>query len=105
VEGKPALVSAGAEGIVRLWSPDDGRPLVSLAGHTGAVTGVCTMPYAGREIVVSTGLDRTVRLWDPATGQALRTIPVHHPALSCVHVGGTLVVGLDQGLLALAINA
>ncbi|HEV7709028.1 MAG TPA: hypothetical protein VGP16_12600, partial [Asanoa sp.] len=69
---------------------------------TAAVTGVCALPAGdGRELVVSTSLDRTVRIWDPVTGDCVRTIPVHHRALACAAVAGTLVVGLDRGLLAL----
>ncbi|MEV4707926.1 trypsin-like peptidase domain-containing protein [Actinoplanes sp. NPDC049316] len=104
VAGEPVLVSAGADGVLRLWDPRDGRPLAELAGHSASVTGVCTLAYGGRDILVSTSLDRTVRLWDPGGPRLLRSIPVYHPALSCRFVDGTLVVGLAQGLLALAVS-
>ncbi|SNT38362.1 WD40 repeat [Asanoa hainanensis] len=98
------LVSGGADGTVRLWHPADGRPHHVLAGHTAAVTGVCALPVGpGRQLVASTSLDRTVRLWDPATGRCVRAIPVHHRALSCAYAAGTLVIGLDRGLLGLAV--
>ncbi|MET8040334.1 WD40 repeat domain-containing protein [Micromonospora sp. NPDC005215] len=103
VHADTMLVSGGADGTIRLWDPADGRPVASLSGHTDAVTAVQPMPYRGREIVVSTSLDRTVRLWDPQTHRLLRSVPVRHPALTCHFVAGTLVVGLEHGLLALAI--
>ncbi|MEV0716854.1 trypsin-like peptidase domain-containing protein [Asanoa sp. NPDC050611] len=102
VDGRELLVSGGADGTVRLWHPADGRPHHVLGGHTAAVTGVCAVPGGGgRELVASTSLDRTVRIWDPATGRRVRAVPVHHRALSCAYAGGTLVVGLDRGLLGL----
>ena len=97
------LASAGADGIIRLWEPENGRPRGALTGHVGEVTDICALPYGDREILASVGADRTVRLWDPDTSRVLRSIPVHHPALSCHFVAGRLVIGLSQGLLALSI--
>jgi WD40 repeat protein len=97
------IASAGADGFIRLWEPADGRPHAALVGHVGEVNGICAVPFGDREILASVGADRTVRLWDPGTGRMLQVIPVHHPALSCHFVAGRLVVGLSQGLLALAI--
>lgn len=97
------LVSAGADRTITLWDPATGRPEATLTGHEREVTGVCPMRYAGRDVIVSTSLDRTVRLWDPDTGRLLRVIQVYHPALSCLVVGDTLIVGLNHGLLALQI--
>jgi WD40 repeat protein len=104
VEGRTVLVSASADRHIGLWNCADGRRLMVLSGHTAPVTGVCAVPVRGRELLASTSLDRTVRLWDPLTARAVLTIPVHHQALACCYVGDTLVLGLDQGLLALAIR-
>jgi WD40 repeat protein len=104
VDGRSVLVSASADRHIGLWGCEDGRRLMVLSGHTAPVTGVCPVPVRGRELLASTSLDRTVRLWDPLTARAVLTIPVHHQALACCYVGDTLVLGLDQGLLALAIR-
>ena len=104
VDGRAVLVSASADRTIGLWSSDDGRRLMVLAGHSASVTGVCAVPAGDRELLASTSLDRTVRLWDPRTARALLTIPVHHQALACCFVADTLVLGLDRGLLALAIR-
>ncbi|GAA1886303.1 trypsin-like peptidase domain-containing protein [Asanoa iriomotensis] len=104
IDDRQLLVSGGADGTVRLWHPADGRPHHVLGGHTAAVTGVCAVPVGGgRELVASASLDRTVRIWDPVTGRRVRAIPVHHRALSCAYTAGILVVGLDRGLLGLAV--
>ncbi|WP_127502361.1 trypsin-like peptidase domain-containing protein [Actinoplanes solisilvae] len=100
----PLLASAGADSVIRLWDPEDGRPHDPLLGHVGEVKGLCAVPSAGGELLASVGADRTVRLWDPATGRMLRAIPVHHPALSCHFVAGRLIVGLSEGLIALAVD-
>jgi WD40 repeat protein len=68
------------------------------------VTGLSLVQVGGRDLFASTSRDRTVRIWDPMTGRMVRTIPVYHPALACCTVDDTLLVGLDQGLLALAIT-
>lgn len=96
------LASAGAGRNIGLWSCADGRRLSVLSGHRAAVTGVCPVQFRGRQLLASTSLDRTVRLWDLRTGRAVLTIPVYHQALCCCYVAETLIVGLDQGLLALA---
>ncbi|WP_371872293.1 hypothetical protein [Phytohabitans houttuyneae] len=104
VSGREVLVSAGADRVIRLWDTERGQPLLGLTGHTKAVTGICPVPYGDRQILASTSLDRTVRLWDPRTGRVIRSIPVHHRALACRWVDGALVLGLERGLLALAVN-
>lgn len=100
----PLLASACADGEIKLWEASTGRPRGTLSGHSRAVTALCTMPWGAREIIVSASQDRTVRLWNPSTARVLRTIPVHHPALSCHLIANTLLIGLDQGLLALAVE-
>jgi WD40 repeat protein len=104
VDGRELLVSAGADRTITVWAPETGRPEATLLGHERDVTGVCRMRCADRDVIVSTSLDRTVRLWDPETGRLIRIIQVYHPALSCLMVDDTLIVGLNHGLLALQIT-
>nr|WP_296069877.1 trypsin-like peptidase domain-containing protein [uncultured Actinoplanes sp.] len=104
VGGRRVLASAGADRNIGLWSCLDGRRLNVLTGHSAEVTGVCAVRVGERELVASTSLDRTIRLWDPRTGRAVRTIPVYHQALCCAWVDQTLVVGLDQGMIALTLR-
>jgi WD40 repeat protein len=101
--GREVLVSAGADRVIQLWDPSTGRRLAGLTGHTAPVTGVCPLSTGGRDLLISTSHDRTVRIWDPVTGRTVRVIPVHDKALACDYVAGTLVIGLDHGLLALTI--
>jgi eukaryotic-like serine/threonine-protein kinase len=73
-DGK-TLATAGKDGTVRLWDPQNGTNRVTLLGHTDEVNWVSFSPD-GR-ILATTGNDRTVRLWDAATGQ-LKSILSNH---------------------------
>lgn len=105
VADRPALASASADHTIRLWDAERGQPIHWLTGHTGPVTGLSLVQVGGRDLLASTSHDRTVRVWDPPTARAVRTIPVLHPALACCTVDDTLLIGLDQGLLALTITS
>ncbi|MFK3980824.1 trypsin-like peptidase domain-containing protein [Micromonospora sp. NPDC050397] len=103
VAGRPTLVSASADNTIRMWDVEQGQPVRWFIGHSAAVTGLSLVRIGGRDLLASTSRDRTVRIWDPMTGRMVLRIPVYHPALACCTVGDTLLVGLDQGLLALTI--
>ena len=69
VDGRDLLVSAGADGTVRIWDPATGQQHTMLQSHQSAVRAVCPLNVNGRNLLASAGADRTVRIWDPATGQ------------------------------------
>jgi WD40 repeat protein len=65
-DGKQILTAA-ADGSVRLWAADTGAPLRTIAAHPEGELDAAWTP-AG--LVVSAGSDGMVKLWDPATGAA-----------------------------------
>jgi WD40 repeat protein len=104
VDGRHLLASASDDHTVLLWEPESGSRVWALHGHTGPVTGLCAVPAGKRHLLASTSADRTVRLWDPATGTVQLTIPIYHRALTCWYTSGTLVIGLDTGMLAIELR-
>ncbi|MCX4751310.1 hypothetical protein OG455_38415 [Kitasatospora sp. NBC_01287] len=65
-----ALVSAGADGTVRVRSALDGTPLLQLATGQGGVTALAAGEAGGHLLLATAGRDRTVRLWHGVSGQA-----------------------------------
>jgi hypothetical protein len=63
------VVSAGADGTVRVWDAASGVTLGMWEGHRGSVTSCAWSPDGTR--VVSAGVDGTVRVWDAVSGASL----------------------------------
>jgi WD40 repeat protein len=91
------LVSAGADGTVRLWDIPGGRARAVLQGHAGVVRGVAlsTDGY----MVASGGLDETVRLWDTSTGTCLHVLRTARPYEGMDITGLTGVTAAQRGAL------
>jgi WD40 repeat protein len=64
------LATAAADGKIRLWHADGGKPLHSFPGHEGPVVRLA-LPRDGKTVVTA-GADGTVRVWDRATGKERR---------------------------------
>ena len=59
------VVSAGADGTVRVWASDTGEQVAVLRGHRGVVFDADFVRSAGTDdpVIASAGRDGTVRLW------------------------------------------
>jgi WD40 repeat protein/serine/threonine protein kinase len=71
------IATASSDETVRVWDTADGKPLLTLKGHTGWVYAVAYSPN-GQRLAMA---DRTVRIWDADTSTQLfthrgRTYPV-----------------------------
>jgi WD40 repeat protein len=64
------IVTAGAEGVARVWEVDTGALLFELRGHTDPIANAAFTPDG--KSVVTAGLDGTARVWDATTGRELR---------------------------------
>jgi WD40 repeat protein len=89
--GGKRLAGAGAGRTILVWGAAGGRPVVRLAGHTGAVEGLAFLPDG---TLVSASADGTVRTWDVAEGRLLKVLIRQPPALT------GLAVSADGSLLA-----
>ena len=69
------LVSAGQDGMVRIWDAATGSEQGTLAGHTGLTVAVAV---ASDSSWLATGsVNRTVQVWDVATGTKRATLTGH----------------------------
>jgi WD40 repeat protein len=73
-DGK-SLYYGDAHGAIQVLNLADGKTIRTLAGHTGAVTGLLFHPTGA--LLVSTSKDRTVKLWNPANPQPVKNLEGH----------------------------
>jgi WD40 repeat protein len=96
-DGK-TLYLGGADGVIQVINPADGKILRALPGHTSAITGLAVHP-AGN-LLASVAKDRTIRLWNPANPQPLKVLEGHTAwvqGLVLIRLGTALAsVGADQ---------
>jgi hypothetical protein len=96
------IISAGADGSLRLWDARTGKELRRLDGHTGRVWAVAFAPDGRR--VVSGGFDGSVRLWDLASGREIRRFAGHSDYVRSVAMsrdGQYILSGGDDRLIRL----
>jgi WD40 repeat protein len=64
------IVTAGSEGVARVWEADTGALLMELRGHTDPI--VTAAFTKDGDSIVTAGSDGTARIWDVRTGLELR---------------------------------
>jgi WD40 repeat protein len=69
------VLSAGADGAVRMWDLTGGDRVRTLDAHTDVLTSVRVLPGGGHALTA--GLDGAVREWDLASGRCVRTLRAH----------------------------
>jgi WD40 repeat protein len=69
------LVSGSQDMTLKVWKGLTGQQLLTLQGHTSAVSSVAFSPDGKR--IVSGSFDRTVKVWNAQTGQVERTLQGH----------------------------
>jgi len=100
-----ALVSAGMDKTVRLWSVPSWQPLGVFQGHENSVNALALSPDGTTLATGST--DTTVRLWSFPSGKALKTLEAHKKTVACVAISPdsrTLAVGVEYMVLVSVIE-
>ncbi|OHU84335.1 MULTISPECIES: pentapeptide repeat-containing protein [Pseudoalteromonas] len=91
------VVSASADGTLRLWNSQTGECLKVLQGHQSSVT-ACTVLGDGRTIASAGGNE--LRLWDSRTGECLEVLKGHKE-----EVHGFAVLGDGTTLISASYDA
>jgi ribosome assembly protein 4 len=76
---------------VKLWDPETGECLATLAGHREAITAIEWEPAhvdPNCRRLISTSKDGTARVWDTSMKQCLYTLSGHTGSITCVRWGG-----------------
>lgn len=72
------LVAGCRDGTILVWkfnaTSDVFEPLISLKGHSGAVT---ALEAYGSDILFSASIDKTIRVWEVSTGKHIQTLEEH----------------------------
>ncbi|MEU8913114.1 trypsin-like peptidase domain-containing protein [Streptomyces nigrescens] len=104
LQGQPLLVSAGDDRIIQVWDPTTGQARQRLDGHSDKITTLTAVTHGSRGHLISASDDRTLRVWDLQASHSTISITVHSPAWDVTSSGDLVVVGLSDGLLALALE-
>lgn len=93
------IVTAGADKVVRLWNPADGKEVRPFAGHTDAVTSLA-VTHDGSQVIAGSA-DKTVRVWKTADATEVATL-AQSAAVRSVSLSADssrLAVSCDDGLV------
>jgi WD40 repeat protein/DNA-binding XRE family transcriptional regulator len=71
------LVSAGSDGILRWWNPQNGECLLSRQGHEGPVQSL--RPSPDGRLLASCGDDGAIQIWEMDTGKQVTTLRRDRP--------------------------
>jgi WD40 repeat protein/predicted Zn-dependent protease len=74
------LAGACQDGTVRVWNPQTGQRVLTLRGHTRAVSSVAFSSDSKR--LASASWDKTVKVWDALKGRQLLDLKGHNYVLS-----------------------
>ena len=100
-DGK-TLLTAGGDGIIRVWDLPSGQMQRTLTGHTNAVYIAGFSP--NEKLIASSSRDTTARIWDFATGRELHKFTGFHCSVKSVVFspdGKTVAAVGNDGMLKL----
>jgi WD40 repeat protein/serine/threonine protein kinase/class 3 adenylate cyclase len=78
-DGK-GVVSAGADGVARIWDTVSGDQVLELEGQSGDIHTADWSPDGAR--ILTASQDKTIRIWDARSGDELKSIPYEEAVAS-----------------------
>jgi WD40 repeat protein len=90
VRGDRELLSAGTDGVARLWDGVTGRLRQTYFGSSVFLLDAVLDPDGS--MVVTAGSDGVLRFWDASSGRMIWTLRAHNSAISGIHFEGTDIV-------------
>jgi WD40 repeat protein len=76
------LASAGLDGNILIWDPDDGRLIHTIVAHKELIWSLAYSPDGN--FLASASVDRTAKVWNARTGQIIHTLARHTQAVTSV---------------------
>jgi U4/U6 small nuclear ribonucleoprotein PRP4 len=100
IQNKIYFASGSADHTCKLWTKGEGKPVVSLSGHTNRLGRIAFHP-SGR-FIATPSYDLTWRFWDLETNQCLYEQEGHSKEVYCCafHPDGSLITTCDLGGIA-----
>jgi WD40 repeat protein len=100
--GDGALITAGADKLIKLWDRPTGKLVASLEGHAAQVTALSVSPDGSK--LASASADKEVRVWNLKTREKTEAIPPHPAGVADVAWLGNdkLLTAGEDGVVRLA---
>lgn len=93
------FVLGSRDGILSIWSGEEGRCLQTIEGHDGSIRSIAILPEGK---IASGSWDHTLRVWDLATGELLALFPADSAVLCCTALSKTRIAcGTASGMIYL----
>ena len=91
------VATGGMDGVVCTWDLTAGQVLATYNGHSGAITGLTTLPSG---LLCSASMDRSIRLWGPgSTSEGVMRGHTHWiNTVKALQTGQILTSGADRTL-------
>jgi GTPase SAR1 family protein len=76
------VVTAGGDGLVRVWDASDGRPIATLTGHASVAQALAFSPDG--QLLASGSQDNTIKIWGLSSGELLWNLEGHTDSVRSV---------------------
>ncbi|WP_419999695.1 hypothetical protein [Streptomyces boninensis] len=83
-DGRELLASAGGDGTIRVWDPDNGETRLVLTDTPATVTALATLTDTGGRRLLAAGVEQEIYVWDVPEGRLLTVLHGHSGRVLCL---------------------